>query len=50
MAGEVRVIDMSELFESIMRGMEDAIAHSTGEKTEVRLWSQKKNMKSRVCE
>ena len=29
---------MGELFESIKRGLEDAIAHSKGEKTEVRLF------------
>lgn len=30
---------MSELFESIKRGLEDAIAHSKGEKTEVRVFT-----------
>ncbi len=29
---------MAELFESIKRGLEEAIAHSKGEKTEVRLF------------
>ncbi len=29
---------MSELFESIKRGLEEAIAHSKGEKTEVRVF------------
>jgi putative transcriptional regulator len=32
---------MGELFESIKRGMEDAIAHSKGEKTDVRLFVPK---------
>jgi putative transcriptional regulator len=30
---------MAELFESIKRGLEEAIAHSKGEKTEVRLFT-----------
>lgn len=50
MAGEVKGTDMSELFESITRGMEEAIAHSRARTQNYFILVPEKEYEKRVSE